>query len=58
MISKILHGISNIIIHGSKWCENVGAGGLQATGGGAGAGPQMIISHKCPLRLLRLGREM
>ena len=40
MITKILFGISNtnIIIHGSKWCENVRAGGLQATGG-AGAGP-------------------
>ena len=30
MISRILFGISDIIIHGSKWCENVGAGGLQA----------------------------
>ena len=30
MISKILFGISDIIIHGSKRCENVGAGGLQA----------------------------
>ena len=50
MISRILFGISDIIIHGSKWCENVVVCRRRCWGQ-----PQMIISHKCPSRLRSWG---
>ena len=50
MISRILFGISDIIIHGSKWCENVVVCRRRCWGR-----PQMIISHKCPSRLRSWG---
>ena len=55
MISRILFGISDIIIHGSKWCENVGAGGLQAAVLGPATNDNIL---QVSIEAAKLGREM
>ena len=55
MISRILFGISDIIIHGSKWCENVGAGGLQAAVLGPATNDNI---SQVSIEAAKLGREM